>query len=54
MPVIELSQKLTSLSDLGTVTTIKAAVATTFAVPKVIELKTSVLILPKDISNQKK
>ena len=53
MTVIELSQKLTtSLSDLGTVTTTKAVVATTAtkpAVPEVIEPKISVLILPNDI-----
>ena len=53
MTVTELSQELTtSLSDLGTVTTTKAVVATTATTPavqEVIETKTSVLILPKDI-----
>ena len=52
MIVTELSQELTtSLSDLETVTTTKAVTttATTSAVSVVIEPKTSVLILPKDI-----
>ena len=55
MTVIVLSQKLTSLSDLGTLTTTKAVMATTATtpaeseVPEEIEPMRSVLILPKDI-----